>query len=74
MGIDGERCRKIQKDIERYEKIAKDSGCIGEYWFSCVASAHVLLNRRFLYLGGSWFVSDLFLVFVSVFMFELSAV
>jgi len=25
MGIDGERCRKIQKDIERYEKIGIDA-------------------------------------------------
>jgi|GEM_PF-4774505 len=60
MGLDGERCRKIQKDRERYGKIRKDwkrlekvvidSGLIGEYGFSLVANAHVLLNCRFPYL------------------------
>ena len=42
MGKDGERCRKIQKDIERYEKMGKDSGCIVERRFSCdVTNARV---------------------------------
>ena len=64
MGKDRKRCKKIQKDRERYEKIAKDGGGVRERRFSCdVASARVLLNRRFPYLGGSWFVSDLFLGF-----------
>jgi len=52
IGIDGKRCRKIQKDRKRYEKIAEDGGCVGECGFSCVASAYVLLNCRFPYLGG----------------------
>ena len=62
-------------DGKRYKKIWKDSGCIVERRFLCdVASAQVLLNRGFPYLWGSWLVSDLLLGFVSVFVFELSAV
>jgi len=41
MGIDGKRCRKIQKDRKRYEKIAIDGSPIGERRFSCdVANGH----------------------------------
>ncbi len=52
MGKDTKRYRKIRKDSERWEKMAIDGGYIGEYGFSCVANTHVLLNRRFPYLGG----------------------
>jgi len=40
------------KGGKRWEKIGKDGGCIGEYDFSCVANAHVLLNCKFPYLWG----------------------
>ena len=43
IGIDGKRCRKIQKDRKRYEKIAKDGGGVRECRFSCdVENARVL--------------------------------
>jgi len=66
MGKDRNRCRKIQKDRKRYEKMAIDCSLIGEYGFSLVANVHILLNCRFPYPGWSWLVSGLFLGFVSV--------
>jgi len=34
MGIDGERCRKIQKDAKRWGKIGKDTKRYGKVsWF-----------------------------------------
>jgi len=74
MGKDRKRWKKMQKDRKRYEKMGKDSGCIVERRFSCVANAHVLLNRRIPYLGGSWLVSELFLGFVSVSPFDEDSV
>ncbi len=50
MGKDRKRYKKIRKDGERWEKMGIDSGPIEERGFSCVASAHVLLDRRFPYL------------------------
>jgi|GEM_PF-4070703 len=64
----------MQKDRKRYEKIGKDGGCVGECCFHVMLQTRVVLNREFPYLGGPWLVSDLFLGFVSVFVFELSAV
>lgn len=49
----------MQKDAERWEKMAIDGRYIGEYGFSCVANTHVLLNRRFPYLGGRGHKLDL---------------
>jgi len=60
MGKDTKRYRKIGKDRNRCRKMGKDGGYIGGREFSCdVANAHVLLNRRIPYLGGS----SLFLMF-----------
>ena len=42
--------------------------------FHTMLQTRALLNLEFSYLWGSWLVSDLFLDFVSVFVFELSAV
>jgi len=68
MEKDRNRCRKIQKDRKRYEKIAEDGGCVGECGFSCdVAGTHVLLNCRFPYLRGSFDGFGLGLVFASEF-------
>ncbi len=50
MGIDGERCRKMQKDGKRYEKIGKDSGCIGEYFFHVMFLGFVFCS---VLVGGS---------------------
>ena len=55
MQKDTKRYRKIGKDGERWEKMGIDGSLIGERGVSCdVANAHVLLNRRFPYLGGSY--------------------
>jgi len=61
---DRKRCKKMAKGGKRLEKMGKDGGCVGEHRFLCdVASAHVLLNHGFPYLGGSWLVSDLWFGF-----------
>jgi len=71
IGLDGKRCKKIGKDRKRYEKMA---AILGNASFHTILQTRALLNLEFSYLWGSWLVSDLFLGFVSVFMFELSAV
>jgi hypothetical protein len=58
IGKDTKRYRKIGKGGKRWEKMAIDCSLIGEYGFSLVANANVLLNCRFPYLGGSRDVSD----------------
>ena len=46
IGLDGKRCRKIQEDTERYEKIGKD----GKRWESTAAllenAGFPVLQRR----------------------------
>jgi len=54
MGKDAERYKKIGKDRNRCKKVGKDGGYIGGRGFSCVASAHVLLNCRFPRQGPVW--------------------
>ena len=41
--------------------------------FHTMLQTRALLNLEFSYLWGPWLVSDLFLDFVSVFVFELNA-
>ena len=65
IGIDGKRYEKAVKGGKRLEKMGIDGSLIREYGVSCVANAHVLLNRKFPYVVGSWLVSELFLDFVS---------
>jgi len=61
IGIDGKRCRKIQKDIERWGKMATVSENVV---FHAMLQTHACsLTVFFTYLGGSWLMSELFLGF-----------